>query len=104
MASPSPFIEPAYTGTTVYFDEDTFMFASTDQDYTTGFQFTFGGRFAREINAFTTPLRALDWLTGVKHAHDSVCPDHPDGTCPSHDTYQAHTLLTGLTYLHAEKG
>jgi Uncharacterized protein conserved in bacteria (DUF2219) len=94
--------EPRVTGATIYFDEDTFMFPSSDQDYTTGFQFTFGGRFARHAWLLTGPLRALDWFTILKTAHDGICPDN-GGPCPS-SGYDAHTLLVGLTYFTPRKG
>jgi Outer membrane protein LpxR len=103
-----PYQEPRYTGTTIYFDEDTFMFPSTDQDYTTGLQFTVGGRFARRAYPLSAPLAALDWFTIMKTAHGSLCPDDGAGICQIVDGqprgYQAHTLLVGLTYFTPRKG
>jgi Outer membrane protein LpxR len=94
-----PYLEPAYTGMTAYVDEDTFMWPTTDQDYTTGFQFTFGGRFAHGVSQ---PLRAFDWLSRMSRLHDSICTDS-DSTCKPR-SYKAHSLAVGLTFFTPRKG
>lgn len=99
LPSPPPFIEPGYSGTMIYVDEDTFMFPSSDQDYTTGFQFAFTGYFSK---ALTPPLRAFDWLTQMKRVHDGICDDK-NSFCPKR-AYQAHSLIVGLTFFTPRKG
>jgi Outer membrane protein LpxR len=96
---PHPFLEPGYAGTTIYVDEDTFLFPTTDKDYTTGFQFAFSGYFARTL---TPPLRALDWLTQMKRVHDGICNEN-DPFCGNR-AYQSHSLLAGLTFFTPRKG
>ncbi len=96
---PHPYIEPGYTGSMIYVDEDTFLFPTTDKDYTTGFQFAFTGHFAK---ALTPPLRALDWLTQMKRVHDGIC-DEKNPFCPNR-AYQAHSVITGLTFFTPRKG
>jgi len=94
-----PYKEPGFTGSVIYIDEDTFMFPTTDQDYTTGLQFTFGGRFAKSL---MPPLRLLDRASSIQKVHDTICDDKSAG-CHDHG-YEAHTLVVGLTFFTPRKG
>jgi hypothetical protein len=90
--------EPGFAGTVIYVDEDSFLFPTSDQDYTTGFQFTFAGSFAKKLRL---PLRGLDYFTEFQKVHDRICDDDHD--CYERG-YDAHTLLVGLTYFTPRKG